>query len=800
MMKKILIKPTTLLTLQLFIFIYGGAKPLNGIYTIDKSGKGNYTSFRLAVNDLNTLGVSGPVIFNVAKGKYKESIEIDSVPGVSAINNIVFQSKGLDSTLVTLDTSFISSTFGVAHVILFNHASYVNFRKMTISNFGGGSTKTGLSSVIFLRGNSNHIILENNRIFTNGDDTDYGGVIYNNGNCIYDYGVTSDSCITIRANHISGGVTAIVLSGWDKGAIIEKNIIDRFYRTAIVAFFQNNLTISSNKIFAAGWERFGINIAYDTIYGATDSSYIVNNFIFENDKFRGDAIDIAKSTGLNVYNNTLLGSVGIEGYPSNHVNLVNNIINCIYIFSNVYSDYNVFFSSYLTFGGQWKKLPFVINDFSDWKSITSLDKHSSFGNPHLKSLLTGDLHATDSSFLLNNKGVYLSSIKTDIDGQARNPCHADIGADEFASDSNDIGISAILTPTNGSCGDTASGIKIRVTNWGRKAQINNFKIHLKMSGARTDSAIIPFKGTLLPQHDYTANLSFSPPLNTIKGGKYFFKAYTELSKDSVHCNDTMMVSDSFAPVPVAGFSLSSSSFCAGGPIKINDTARGSGRLLYYYSLLDQNDSIIDTSSAKNPVFITYLAGIYRIKQSISTTSGCRDTFSVPIKIYPASDARFSYKKSLGTFSFFAVDSTLANYIWSFGDKDSGSGYKPIHKYTSDGKYTVILSVTNSAGCRASGSDTFNVVITGLDNYGANDLNQILLFPNPAGEETGIKFKESFSGNIRLYSMDGKMLLYRKIVNSSYEKISLKTLSKGSYLLKIEKENGQEIKLVKLYHL
>ena len=38
-----------------------------------------------------------------------------------------------------------------------------------------------------------------------------------------------------------------------------------------------------------------------------------------------------------------------------------------------------------------------------------------------------------------------------------------------------------------------------------------------------------------------------------------------------------------------------------------------------------------------------------------------------------------------------------SYVWAFGDLSAGTGPMPTHTYTADGKYPVILEVTDDSG-------------------------------------------------------------------------------------------------------
>ena len=59
------------------------------------------------------------------------------------------------------------------------------------------------------------------------------------------------------------------------------------------------------------------------------------------------------------------------------------------------------------------------------------------------------------------------------------------------------------------------------------------------------------------------------------------------------------------------------------------------------------------------------------------------------------------------------DGTIASYLWYFGDGDTGTGPNPSHAYTTGGKYTVELVVTDDDG--ASASTEISVTVTAANN-------------------------------------------------------------------------------------
>src|SRR5665213_2278371 len=82
------------LILSLLLLSAPAAKAqLAGTYTINPTG-GNYSSIHAAIADLNSKGVSGPVVFKVAADSFNEADTIQAISGASATNTISFMGAG----------------------------------------------------------------------------------------------------------------------------------------------------------------------------------------------------------------------------------------------------------------------------------------------------------------------------------------------------------------------------------------------------------------------------------------------------------------------------------------------------------------------------------------------------------------------------------------------------------------------------------------------------------------------------------------------------------------------------------
>ncbi|MCX6351890.1 MAG: hypothetical protein NTX03_08505, partial [Bacteroidetes bacterium] len=105
---------------------------LNGTYIIGGSTY-DYANFSDAVSALDSFGICGPVIFNIADGTYTEQIEMGVINGTSSINTITFQSASGDSSKVIL--AYPSST-AKNYVVHLSGASFISFKKITIKSIG----------------------------------------------------------------------------------------------------------------------------------------------------------------------------------------------------------------------------------------------------------------------------------------------------------------------------------------------------------------------------------------------------------------------------------------------------------------------------------------------------------------------------------------------------------------------------------------------------------------------------------------------------------------------------------------
>jgi hypothetical protein len=284
------------------------------------------------------------------------------------------------------------------------------------------------------------------------------------------------------------------------GALIANNFIHTRGTTAIRGLyvqFCSNLNIYHNTI----------NI---TTISTTGAALYLN--------------DAGLSTNLNIKNNIFVNTGGGLAMRAGN-NGLNSIASC---------DYND-----LWVGSN--SLNLVLLDTSNlanlslWQTASSLDSHSVSVNPLFLSAT--NLHINTTS--VNDLGIPLASVTTDIDGETRSITTPDIGADEFTPLTDNIGMINSFLPYAGLCGDSNTSVAVIIKNFGTNSQ-TGFPVSADISGPITQTLTDTYNGTLTANSIDT--LIFTSTINTITGGTFYITAYSQLGSDQSQINDTITTS------------------------------------------------------------------------------------------------------------------------------------------------------------------------------------------------------------------------------------------------------------------
>lgn len=128
----------------------------------------------------------------------------------------------------------------------------------------------------------------------------------------------------------------------------------------------------------------------------------------------------------------------------------------------------------------------------------------------------------------------------------------------------------------------------------------------------------------------------------------------------------------------------------------------------YYWDFGVKTSATDTSSQPTPTYNYADTGTYTLKLKVTNSTGCSDSTTAPVKVYPGFTPNFTYTGSCYASPFYFKDATFTKFgyvnswTWNFGDvstsTDTSTFQNPSYQYSAASNKTVLLTVTSSKGC------------------------------------------------------------------------------------------------------
>jgi gliding motility-associated-like protein len=164
------------------------------------------------------------------------------------------------------------------------------------------------------------------------------------------------------------------------------------------------------------------------------------------------------------------------------------------------------------------------------------------------------------------------------------------------------------------------------------------------------------------------------------------------------CKDSITRNIIINPKPKASFSATT--VCFKNPTQFTDSSVvSSGKIVAWtWDFGDGNNSAL-----QNPEHI-YAAGTYSVILIVHTDSGCSDTFSSKITVYPKPKSLFKVNDvcqvDTAFFSNLSAVSggSIGQYLWDFGDGAVSTLINPKHKFSAPGTFLVTLYATTDKGC------------------------------------------------------------------------------------------------------
>jgi len=204
--------------------------------------------------------------------------------------------------------------------------------------------------------------------------------------------------------------------------------------------------------------------------------------------------------------------------------------------------------------------------------------------------------------------------------------------------------------------------------------------------------------------------------------------------DSNRCSDDVTKIVVVEPLPVPLFDYNQ--ICENNPTLFIDQSNGSGTSIvsWNWDFGDPASGAQNFSSLQHPLHQFTSAGTYLVSLVIINGNGCVNEITLAVEIVPGPIAAFTADSvCIGTQTSFedlsyAVNDSIDQWYWDFGDGFNSTSQHPTHAYTTSGVYFVTLSVVTASGCTDNITIPFEVHELPIAYF---DFKQ----PNCAGDST-----------------------------------------------------------------
>jgi|GEM_PF-1161140 len=165
------------------------------------------------------------------------------------------------------------------------------------------------------------------------------------------------------------------------------------------------------------------------------------------------------------------------------------------------------------------------------------------------------------------------------------------------------------------------------------------------------------------------------------------------------CDSTVVFNVQVAPIVPPVIQASSLSGCPPLSVQFTGNAPAPGQS-YAWSFGDEF-----FSSSSNPSHIYELSGTFNLVLITRNNTGCRDTITATINVFPVPVASFTHNFESGnyyvgedTLAFTNTSTGATNYLWTFGTTDTANAFEPNYTYHNPGDYVLKLFAYNDEGC------------------------------------------------------------------------------------------------------
>ena len=152
-----------------------------------------------------------------------------------------------------------------------------------------------------------------------------------------------------------------------------------------------------------------------------------------------------------------------------------------------------------------------------------------------------------------------------------------------------------------------------------------------------------------------------------------------------------------------------------------------GAIEYFWDFGDPTTTSDTTSAEFPPNYIYPDTGTYTITLIANPGAPCADTATALVTAYPNLTPGFSVVAGCAGQPVVFTDSSVTTFgvldewLWNFGDGQTGTAQNPEHQYGAGGNYTATLVVTTDKGCIDTISKSFTVMDGPNADFTADDV-------------------------------------------------------------------------------
>ena len=287
---------------------------LSGTYTIGSGGA--YPTISSAITDLNTNGISGPVVFNILNGIYNEQLVIGPISGTNNTNTVTFQSESLNSGSVEIS---YNSPGGSNYILKIDGANHLVFNELTFRALNSLSGR-----VIFSDNPKGNLTFTEN-VFDGGSASSSGYLVELEAN-ISDESLDN---IIFSNNLFTSNASGLMLKGFSGSKSPNLQVFENLLLTEFRGMFISNFNapfINLNTIINNGSE-------YAMYFNSITNNLVIthNKMMSTDNSSIGIVLSNINATNLNsalVANNMIQsGMEGISVSSSEYINFYFNSVN-----------------------------------------------------------------------------------------------------------------------------------------------------------------------------------------------------------------------------------------------------------------------------------------------------------------------------------------------------------------------------------------------------------------------------------------------------------------------------------------